>query len=103
MQPTMILVHGAYADSSSWDGLVAPLAAARTCRARTASWGMLAEDVADQVAATVDTDLVEDGFEVVLHGVPGDVQRVRDDGGRRPAEDQGGYLGLAGRQTVRQQ
>src|SRR3954447_17146898 len=28
MQPTVILVHGAYADSSSWDGVTAPLLAA---------------------------------------------------------------------------
>ena len=30
MQPTIVLVHGAFAESSSWDGVIDPLLAAGT-------------------------------------------------------------------------
>ena len=38
----------------------------------------------DGIAAAAPTDLVEHRLEVVLHGVPGDVQRRRDGRGRSP-------------------
>ena len=60
-----------------------------------------AEEAADQVPAAVDAHLVEHDFEVVLHGVPGDVQGVGDAAGWLPAQDEGGDLCFAGGQAVR--
>ena len=60
-----------------------------------------AEEAADQVPAAVDAHLVEQDFEVVLHGVPGDVQGVGDGAGWLPAQDEGGDLCFAGGQAVR--
>ena len=55
-----------------------------------------AEEAADQVPAAVDAHLVEHDFEVVLHGVPGDVQGVGDAAGWFAAQDEGGDLRFAG-------
>ena len=34
MRPTIVLVHGAFAESSSWDGVVDPLDGRQACRDR---------------------------------------------------------------------
>jgi hypothetical protein len=49
----------------------------------------------------VDAHLVEHDFEVVLHGVPGDVQGIGDAAGWFAAQDEGGDLCFAGGQAVR--
>ena len=53
MKPTIILVHGAYADSSSWNGVIAPLAAEGH---RVIAWANPLRSVATDAAAL--TDLV---------------------------------------------
>lgn len=39
----------------------------------SAGLGLGAEEVGDQFRAAADAEFVEDGFEVILHGVGGDV------------------------------
>jgi hypothetical protein len=46
------------------------------------------EDLADEVAAAMDTGLVEDTLEVLLHGVRRDHQFLGDLGGGRALRDE---------------
>lgn len=64
MPPTVILVHGAYADSSSWDGVIAPLAAAGH---RVIAWANPLRSVATDAAALGDLVRSVDG-PVILAG-----------------------------------
>jgi pimeloyl-ACP methyl ester carboxylesterase len=51
MKPTVILVHGAYADSSSWNGVAAPLAAEGH---RVTAWANPLRSVVGDAAALTD-------------------------------------------------
>jgi pimeloyl-ACP methyl ester carboxylesterase len=64
MKPTVILVHGAYADSSSWNGVAAPLAAEGH---RVIAWANPLRSVATDAAALTDLVRSIDG-PVVLAG-----------------------------------
>jgi pimeloyl-ACP methyl ester carboxylesterase len=64
MKPTIILVHGAYADSSSWNGVVEPLAAAGH---RVIAWANPLRGVATDAAALTDLVRSVDG-PIVLAG-----------------------------------
>jgi hypothetical protein len=61
---------------------------------------VLGEDLSNEFSAAAHTSLVEDGLEVVAHGVGRDVQFLRDSGRRQPANDEPGYLALALGQAV---
>jgi pimeloyl-ACP methyl ester carboxylesterase len=58
VKPTIILVHGAYADSSSWNGVIAPLAAAGH---RVIAWANPLRSVATDAAALADLVRGTDG------------------------------------------
>ena len=60
-----------------------------------------AEEFADEITPGVHPDFVEHGLEMVLDGVPGDVQGVGDAAGWFAAQDEGGDLRFAGGQAVR--
>jgi pimeloyl-ACP methyl ester carboxylesterase len=51
MKPTVVLVHGAYAESSSWDGIVDPLLAEGH---RVVAWAVPLRGVASDAAALAD-------------------------------------------------
>lgn len=61
---------------------------------------LVAEDDSDKFAAAVYPDLVEDRLQVVLHGEGGNVQALRDLGGRATEDDLAGYFPLAWREAV---
>ncbi len=62
---------------------------------------MLGEDLTDEFSPATHADLVEDGLEVIAHGVGRDVQLLGDFGRGQPAQDEPRYLALALRQSVR--
>jgi pimeloyl-ACP methyl ester carboxylesterase len=64
MKPTVILIHGAYADSSSWNRVIAPLAADGH---RVVAWANPLRSVASDAAALPDLVRNLDG-PVVLAG-----------------------------------
>ncbi len=64
MRPTIILIHGAYADSSSWNRVIAPLAAEGH---RVVAWANPLRSVATDAAALTDLVRSLDG-PVVLAG-----------------------------------
>src|SRR3954454_1962581 len=64
MQPTTVLVHGAYAESSSWDGVITPLLADGR---RVIAWPTPLRSVAADAAALTDLVRSIDG-PVVLAG-----------------------------------
>ncbi len=53
------------------------------------------EELPDEVSAAAYSDLVEDGLEVVLHGVLGDVKGVGDHSGGRTPKHEAGHLCFA--------
>lgn len=59
------------------------------------------EQVTDEVSATMDTHLVKNGFQVILHCVRGDVQGGGDDAGGFAAQNENGDLGFTRGQAVR--
>src|SRR5215207_10381685 len=61
---------------------------------------LLCEDLTDEFSPAAHADLVEDGLEVIAHGVWRDVQLPRDFGRGQPAQDEPCYLALALRQAV---
>ena len=48
---------------------------------------VLGEDLTDEFSAAAHADLVEDGLEVIAHGVGRDVQLLGDFGRRQPTQD----------------
>jgi hypothetical protein len=61
---------------------------------------LLSEDLPDKFSPAAHADLIEDGLEVVPHGVRGDVQLLGDFGCGQPAQDEPRYLALSLRQAV---
>src|SRR5215216_2933231 len=61
---------------------------------------VLGEDLTDEFSPAAHADLIEDGLEVIPHGVGRDVQLPGDFGCGQPAQDEPRYLTLALGQAV---
>ena len=61
---------------------------------------LLGEDLPDKFSPAAHADLVEDGLEVIPHGVGCDVQLLRYFGRGQPAQDEPRYPALALRKAV---